>query len=598
MMKKILGFCFLVLVILMNSCGNDVCPENAHIFDEGKLNEEQTKITYTCTVCGYSFKKETCEHLWDQGVTENDGDYKKYTCTICGKINLERIEYTCDHKWKEPIIDGNSIIYYCKQCEETRTEYETDNQMMLKDIAGDIVKKEYYYANRLNNKYVSSRLNVKQSALFEEQFQKMMDCQMVETTWCNCFTKLRVGFNYKLNDVIYSFQMSYHNHGIIVHYKNYFYHLKPNDDTIISFFEEMYSWFGITDDNIIYPEYDSISDGKLEYLHKNYDGYPEDFGFENCMGQYGRIINSCSSKEEVLSLVKNKFTNGYYRTYNVELAEETKYYYAVKVIWGPTAENYEQSYEEIVVSFKKDVYDHENHKFLIKDKKGIKKILDYLVYDDIYKIGGYDVIYTNIQEFNDYYQYVSYQIKTTYGDFDVEDHIRYYRYVTNVNKKTGEWETLYEQLINEIYIAGIGVNVGSSNEEGLIKNPIVLDVTDYVIESDIDLLTPIKIDLKTFKQQYNYPFFPLLWEEYFTGILIMYQETVDNEYEYCYPVYRNLSVTNQTLNMERILYFNPLSNNDTETTITHIELIIVPKTWLNVNVDYQDINVKTMYFKK
>ena len=90
MMKKILVFCFLVLVILMNSCGTDVCPENAHIFDEGKLNEEQTKITYTCTVCGYSFKKETCEHLWDQGVTENDGDYKKYTCTICGKINLER----------------------------------------------------------------------------------------------------------------------------------------------------------------------------------------------------------------------------------------------------------------------------------------------------------------------------------------------------------------------------------------------------------------------------------------------------------------------------------------------------------------------------
>ncbi len=329
---------------------------------------------------------------------------------------------------------------------------------------------------------------------------------------------------------------------------------------------------------------DYISDGKLEYLHRNYQGYPEGFGFENAVGKYERIVNSASSLEEATLMLEEKFTNGTYCTYKIELVEETEYYYAIYVEWGAKDKN-GSSWNEIVVSFKKDIYDYQKNIIKTTDKNIIKKIVDYIHYAKIYNIAGYSILDTNILELEDHYRHETYLITTCYGDWDVHDQVNYEKYVTIVDKQSGLVKVETEEIIKTIFVAGSGINAGSVNEEGVIEYPYVFDVTDYVPTEDLGDLNFSVIDLKTMEEKYNYYLPNSYWKDIYVGILFLYSEEKDNKYDYQYPIYRNLLVTNNNLKMTRIIYANPSYSEQNKKVfeIQHVELILVPKDWKYLN---------------
>ncbi len=343
---------------------------------------------------------------------------------------------------------------------------------------------------------------------------------------------------------------------------------------------------------------DYISDGKLEYLHRNYHGYPEGFGFENAVGKYERIVNSTASIEEATLMLEEKFTNGTYCTYKIELVEETEYYYAIYVEWGPKDKN-GSSWNEIVVSFKKDIYDYQKNIIKTTDKNIIKKIVDYIHYAKIYNIAGYSILDTNILELEDYYRHETYLITTCYGDWDVHDQVNYERYVTTVDKQSGLVKVEKEEVIKTIFVAGSGVNAGSVNEDGIIEYPYVFDVTDYVPAEEIGEINFTRIDLKTFEENYGYQLINRYWTESYYGIILAYNEEENNKYDYKHPVYRELIINDEELRITRIVYINPNYNKENEefTRIRHVELILVPKGYKEF-ADWESVTWSTDYVNK
>lgn len=134
------------IAISTKTCSNAGCDEPSivtetyqeHAFDDGVLNDSETKITYTCS-CGYQ-KEEDYEHIHSEvpsdleytfDSTNNDGTHKlkaTYTCTKCNEevtvYKNEDCEYSTTYE-SVGITNPNNIhtvINTCDICDyETRS---------------------------------------------------------------------------------------------------------------------------------------------------------------------------------------------------------------------------------------------------------------------------------------------------------------------------------------------------------------------------------------------------------------------------------------------------------------------------------------------
>ena len=91
----------------------------AHTFGEGVLNEDGTKYTYTCTVCGYE-KTEDVEHEHDYTVRKYDETNHWLECA-CGERDADSVEA---HTFGEGELneDGTKYTYTCTVCGYEKTE--------------------------------------------------------------------------------------------------------------------------------------------------------------------------------------------------------------------------------------------------------------------------------------------------------------------------------------------------------------------------------------------------------------------------------------------------------------------------------------------
>ena len=102
------------------ACGEvDAASVEAHTFDEGILNEDGTKVTYTCTVCGYE-KTEDVAHEHDYTVRGYDETNHWMECA-CGEVDAASVEA---HTFDEGILneDGTKVTYTCTVCGYEKTE--------------------------------------------------------------------------------------------------------------------------------------------------------------------------------------------------------------------------------------------------------------------------------------------------------------------------------------------------------------------------------------------------------------------------------------------------------------------------------------------
>ena len=102
------------------ACGEkDAGSVEAHTFGEGVLNEDGTKYTYTCTVCGYE-KTEDVEHEHDYTVRKYDETNHWMECA-CGEKDAGSVEA---HTFGEGVLneDGTKYTYTCTVCGYEKTE--------------------------------------------------------------------------------------------------------------------------------------------------------------------------------------------------------------------------------------------------------------------------------------------------------------------------------------------------------------------------------------------------------------------------------------------------------------------------------------------
>ena len=102
------------------TCGErDADSVEAHTFGEGVLNEDGTKYTYTCTVCGYE-KTEDVEHEHEYTVRKYDETNHWLECA-CGERDADSVEA---HTFGEGELneDGTKYTYTCTVCGYEKTE--------------------------------------------------------------------------------------------------------------------------------------------------------------------------------------------------------------------------------------------------------------------------------------------------------------------------------------------------------------------------------------------------------------------------------------------------------------------------------------------
>lgn len=194
---------------------------------------------------------------------------------------------------------------------------------------------------------------------------------------------------------------------------------------------------------------------ELVDFHLNGAKYPDNFIFEE-LNDYGRVIESSSSREDALSTATEHFNSGWGTTVECRLDVETDLFYGLYVKWDYRSGGVGEPtsyYDEYVVSFKKDVYDAENKQFFTKDKDEIKSILDYIYYSRTYQIFGSKVYSSNITLEGDKYTYTAYVLEFVGGDWGIQDALYFIRTEVRIDLTTGKMEYNKEK-VGTVYIDG------------------------------------------------------------------------------------------------------------------------------------------------
>lgn len=198
---------------------------------------------------------------------------------------------------------------------------------------------------------------------------------------------------------------------------------KENEDEIR---DKSYRYGGTVDELLSVEE--------LFDFYINGNKFPENFVFEELDG-YGRVIDSASSLDEAHKTVEKNFTSGFCKTVENRLVVETELFYGIYVKWSYMEDYF---YDEYVVSFKSDVYDAETKKFGTNDADMIKKIINYVYYSKMYKIGGSKVYSSDICRKDGYFEYLIYYIATIGGDWDMPDNTYLMKEIIKIDADTGE----------------------------------------------------------------------------------------------------------------------------------------------------------------
>lgn len=180
-----------------------------------------------------------------------------------------------------------------------------------------------------------------------------------------------------------------------------------------------------------------LSTEELIDFHQNGEKFPANFGFAELTG-YGRVVSSASSREEALSAVQERFANEQCKVSENRVELETDLYYGIYVKWLYSYGGSETvSYDESVVSFKREVYDAETQTFGTRNREEIKKILDYLYYDETCCIGGSKIYSSELTEKEGEYEYVIYYIQVNYGDWGLRDELSFIKEVRKIDLSSG-----------------------------------------------------------------------------------------------------------------------------------------------------------------
>lgn len=166
------------------------------------------------------------------------------------------------------------------------------------------------------------------------------------------------------------------------------------------------------------------------------NAFPEGFVFAELEG-YGRIIGSSDTLAEAQQIAEAEFSNSDYRVTANDPDVETACLSGLFVRWE-TIGSKPYAYEEYVVSFRRDVYDHDARIFHTRDGSLIEGILNYYYYQEMYQTRGSKVISAEFRQTRDAYVYSLYRTQVVYGDFGLQDCLHILHDVATIDRDTGQ----------------------------------------------------------------------------------------------------------------------------------------------------------------
>ena len=204
-----------------------------------------------------------------------------------------------------------------------------------------------------------------------------------------------------------------------------------------------------------------LSAEELIDFHQNGEKFPANFGFAELTG-YGRVVSSASSRADALAVTQEKFTNEQCTVSENRVDLETDLFYGIYVKWLYTeGESEPISYDESVVSFKTEVYDAKTQTFGTRNREEMKKILDYLYYDETCCIGGSKIYSSELTEKEGDSKYVLYYIQVNYGDWGLRDELSFIKEVRKIDLSSGG-TTLSRETVGMVLVDGKNSRYGEA----------------------------------------------------------------------------------------------------------------------------------------
>lgn len=186
-------------------------------------------------------------------------------------------------------------------------------------------------------------------------------------------------------------------------------------------------------------------DEKLIQFILSGDCFPAGFLLPELEG-YGRIISSSENAEEAQAIAREHFTNEDYVTVVDDVKDETEVFFGLTVEWTSRDPQRADRYEEDVVSFRTEIYDHDAQTIYTNDTSLIEGILNYTYYEDMYQTVGSKVISAELTQTRDCFVYSIYYTKVVYGDWGMQDDLFVFRDVLTIDKDSRTAEKDSRQL--------------------------------------------------------------------------------------------------------------------------------------------------------
>lgn len=644
-MKKILVL--LICAFLLFGCAPNTnkCLDG-HSSDQGNVevdNDGKEIMVYRCKVCNEVIKEEAIDpcakgHTFDEGrttVNNNDEDIIVFKCIYCDTITEKKVEYNeeyisfdniyskihvdaktskdspvlkiittpmgisdCNqgkHQWisseKQNITEVSyEISLTCSNCDKKKVETFYNSPKYIKDVFDTSV---------LTNKYYMSNYNALNSASFNEQqikriqelLQLMKNCEIYKTTYYDYNCIFKIGMHYNKNNIGGNYYLTRYDDCLVLQLNEDKYVIKDNEQFNNEMLNEFYEYFFVTENNIINEEYDLISATRLEYIYKNSKKNFNDFGFTELRGKNISVFNiNIQSKEHLKEELDKKFSLEIYKKYNIGEIKETDNFYYVSVDYSLSVNS---TYNTCFVAFKKDIFDIEKEIFYTKDKEIIKNILDTLQYSSIFQNHGSNLVHSEIEDFEDHYRYVKYDLQSSGGDWDVPDSVYFVRNIYEISKKTGEIKLINESSIKRISVSNNYTSYGTEVQENFIPHVVCFDIThkletemfsnfkQYINELKYENnMSSMYIDALSNYEAMKYVGFNYnMYCVNYDFVFFIHKKEAKENLEVDYSIFKNMIFYNGNIyitkiNAERKNYTSIYNEGD-----IIVQLVLIPKKW-------------------
>ncbi|MBE5822164.1 MAG: hypothetical protein E7311_06250 [Clostridiales bacterium] len=192
---------------------------------------------------------------------------------------------------------------------------------------------------------------------------------------------------------------------------------------------------------------EKMKDSKLADLFYNIS---KDDGFVTEKEKdYSFPYNCAASVEDAIEKTKTIGQSSNTKILELKLLEETDYYYIIYQEYVSYRESGDVTYKNSYLYFKNSILDIDNKTIntnILNSANKVKEIFNLYTYIRNNANSSIKLLLPEITENPNEYIYTYYYFNTSYGDWGLSDTITLYKNTVSINKQTGKFESIENQI--------------------------------------------------------------------------------------------------------------------------------------------------------